>query len=84
MRSRLTVLAYLPARDSGLPVLRAHRATGLKPLVGGGWAVVNECRGAREEAEQFIAADPFSAVGLFERVTITRWRKAYFDGECCL
>ncbi|WP_341317985.1 YciI family protein [Paraburkholderia sp. IMGN_8] len=38
----------------------------------------------REEAERFIAGDPFSLVDLFERVTITRWRNAYFDGECCL
>src|SRR6266702_2200086 len=38
----------------------------------------------REEAERFIAADPFSLVGLFERVTITRWSKPYFGGECCL
>jgi uncharacterized protein YciI len=38
----------------------------------------------REEAERFIAADPFSLVNLFERVTITRWRKAYLAGECYL
>ncbi|HEY4299218.1 MAG TPA: YciI family protein [Paraburkholderia sp.] len=49
---------------------------------GGGVYVVD--LDTREEAEKFIAADPFSLVGLFERVTITRWRKAYFDGECCL
>jgi len=38
----------------------------------------------RADAERFIAADPFSAAGLFERVTITRWRKAYLDGQCFL
>lgn len=38
----------------------------------------------REEAERFIAADPFSKADLFERVCITRWRKAYLAGECCL
>jgi uncharacterized protein len=38
----------------------------------------------RAEAERFIAADPFNAAGLFERVIITRWRKAYLDGRCFL
>jgi uncharacterized protein len=33
----------------------------------------------RKEAERFINGDPFSKVGLFEKVTITRWRKAFFD-----
>lgn len=33
----------------------------------------------RQEAEKFIADDPFSRVGLFERVVVTRWRKAFFD-----
>ena len=33
----------------------------------------------RKEAERFIANDPFTKVGLFEKVTITRWRKAFFD-----
>ena len=35
----------------------------------------------RKEAERFIAADPFSKAGLFEKVTITRWRKAFFNKE---
>ncbi len=34
----------------------------------------------RSEAEAFIAADPFSKASLFERVAITRWRKAYVGG----
>lgn len=38
----------------------------------------------RAEAEAFIAADPFSRAGLFERVEIRRWRKAYFNGQSCL
>ncbi|HEY9281586.1 MAG TPA: YciI family protein [Eoetvoesiella sp.] len=37
----------------------------------------------REEAQALIDADPFHKDGnLFERVIITRWRKAYLDGEC--
>ncbi|MDO5604215.1 MAG: YciI family protein [Paracoccus sp. (in: a-proteobacteria)] len=35
----------------------------------------------RAEAEAFIAADPFHKGGLFERVFVTRWRQAYFDGR---
>ena len=38
----------------------------------------------REEVQRFIDADPFSRVALFERVNITRWRKAYVAGECLL
>lgn len=39
---------------------------------------------SREEAERFIAADPFARADLFERIAITRWRKAYVGGECYL
>ncbi len=38
----------------------------------------------RAEAEAFIAGDPFTKAGLFESVTVTRWRKAYFNFENCL
>lgn len=38
----------------------------------------------QDEAEAFIAADPFTKADLFERVAITRWRKAYVDGQCYL
>ena len=35
----------------------------------------------RAEAERFVAEDPFSKVGLFQAVTVTRWRKAFLDGK---
>jgi len=35
----------------------------------------------RKEAERFIADDPFTKAGLFEKVTITRWRRAFFNKE---
>lgn len=38
----------------------------------------------RDTALQFICHDPFTHADLFERVVITRWRKAYFDFERCL
>jgi uncharacterized protein YciI len=31
--------------------------------------------------EAFIAGDPFTKAGLFEKVTVARWRKAYFDKQ---
>jgi uncharacterized protein YciI len=38
----------------------------------------------RQEAEAFIANDPFTKAGLFAKVTVTRWRKAFFNGQNCL
>jgi uncharacterized protein YciI len=35
----------------------------------------------RAEAERFIAEDPFTKAGLFQSVTVVRWRKAFFDGK---
>jgi len=35
----------------------------------------------RKEAQRFIDNDPFTKAGLFEKVTITRWRKAFFDKQ---
>ena len=38
----------------------------------------------RDEAERFIAADPYALAELFERVSVVRWRKAYLDGRSYL
>lgn len=35
----------------------------------------------RAEAERFVAEDPFTKAGLFLKVTVTRWRKAFFNKE---
>jgi uncharacterized protein YciI len=35
----------------------------------------------RAEAETLIAEDPFTTAGLFQEVTVTRWRKAFFNFE---
>jgi len=35
----------------------------------------------RGEAQAFIDGDPFTKAGLFASVEVTRWRKAFFDGE---
>jgi hypothetical protein len=33
----------------------------------------------RAVAERFINQDPFTKAGLFQTITVTRWRKAFFD-----
>jgi uncharacterized protein len=35
----------------------------------------------RKVAEKFIDDDPFTKAGLFSKVTVTRWRKAFFNKE---
>ena len=49
---------------------------------GGGVYIVDT--ETREEAEGFIAGDPFSKADLFKNVSIVRWRKAFLDGKCYL
>ena len=48
---------------------------------GGSGGVIIVDTDDRAEAEAFAANDPFTKGGLFESVTISRWRKAFFDGE---
>lgn len=45
-----------------------------------GAAILIACD-TRDEAEAFLAADPFSSVDLFEEVRITRWKPAFLAGE---
>ena len=33
----------------------------------------------RADAERFVAEDPFTQAGLPERVSITRWRRAFYN-----
>jgi uncharacterized protein YciI len=49
---------------------------------GGGIYIVDV--DSRAQADALIAADPFTAVDLFQKVEIRRWRKAYVDGTCRL
>jgi uncharacterized protein YciI len=50
--------------------------------LGGGLYVLDVA--TRAEAAAFIAGDPFTEADLFERVQITRWRKAFVDGRFLL
>jgi uncharacterized protein YciI len=78
-------------RDVHLRYLKEHQAKliacGAKLAddgtdLGGGLYVLDV--DTRAEAEAFIAADPFSEADLFDRVQITRWRKAFVDGRFLL
>jgi uncharacterized protein YciI len=73
-------------RDEHLKYLDAH----LHLLLAAGALTDDEGKGGhggilivdtedRKQAEAFIAGDPFTKAGLFEKVTVARWRKAYFD-----
>jgi uncharacterized protein YciI len=75
-------------RDEHLRYLDAH----LHLLLAAGALTDDEGKGGhggilivdtdvRKEAEAFIAGDPFTKAGLFEKVTVARWRKAYFDKQ---
>lgn len=35
----------------------------------------------RKVAEELIANDPFNQAGLFQKITVTRWRKGYFNKQ---
>lgn len=74
-------LAFLADRAAGLLACGAKLDDDGVDL-GGGLYVLDTER--RTDAEAFIAADPFAKAGLFERVLITRWRKAYVAGRCYL
>ena len=75
-------------RDEHLRYLDAH----LHLLLAAGALTDDEGKGVhggilivdtdeRKAAEAFIAGDPFTKAGLFEKVTVARWRKAYFDKQ---
>jgi uncharacterized protein len=76
------------ARDEHLAYLTAHK----HKLLAAGALIDDDGTGGRggilivdtddrNEAERFAAEDPFTKAGLFEKVTVTRWRKAFFNGE---
>ncbi|CAM4103206.1 YciI family protein [Acinetobacter pragensis] len=50
--------------------------------LGGGIYIINV--DTREAAQKFIEQDPFYIGGLFQKIKIDRWRKAYLDGAFCL
>lgn len=79
--TRAAHLAFLDQNKALLLACGAKLADDGTDLGGGLYVVALE---TRDEAQRFIEADPFHAAGLFERVALTRWRKAYVDGQCHL
>lgn len=77
-RTREEHLAYL---DANMDKLLAAGAMIDDDGTGGHGGVIILDTDDRGEAEAFIANDPFSKADLFESVTVSRWRKAYYDFE---
>ncbi|RYE80556.1 MAG: YciI family protein [Oxalobacteraceae bacterium] len=78
---RAAHLAFLESNKILLLACGAKLADDGTDLGGGLYVVALE---TRDEAQRFIESDPFHVAGLFERVTLTRWRKAYVDSQCFL
>jgi uncharacterized protein YciI len=72
-------LEYLKANQKSLLAAGALLKDDGSPGEGGILIVDTEDRAV---AERFIADDPFTKAGLFQSVVVTRWRKAFFDGQC--
>ncbi len=75
-------------RDEHLEYLTRHEARLLAAGAqieddgsGGHGGVIIYDTDDRKEAEEFIANDPFTKAGLFESITVNRWRKAFFNGK---
>jgi uncharacterized protein YciI len=79
-------------RDQVRPTHLEYLKSKLDKILAGGAVLADDGGGAhgsviiydtedRAEAEEFAANDPFTKAGLFESVTVTRWRKAIFDRE---
>jgi uncharacterized protein YciI len=80
-RVRARHLEFLDANKGKLLACGAKVNDGGEVASGGIYILDVDDRGT---AEQFISDDPFTQADLFERVVITRWRKAYFNFESCL
>ena len=74
-------LKYLEAHKDKLLAAGALLSDDGKEATGGLLIVDVEDRKA---AEEFIANDPFTTAGLFAKITVKRWRKAFFNYANCL
>jgi uncharacterized protein len=77
-QTRAEHLAFLEANKAKLLACGAKLNDDGSDAGGGIYIVGLE---SRAEAESFIADDPFTKAGLFERVLTVRWRKAYLAGR---
>ncbi len=77
-KTRAAHLDYLSARQH---LLLAAGALIDDDGTGGHGGILIVDTDDRQEAQRFIDEDPFTQAGLFSSVTITRWRKAFFNKE---
>ncbi len=80
-RARESHLEYLAANKALLLACGAKLSDDGNSASGGVYLLDLE---TREEAESFIANDPLFLAELFERVSVTRWRKSLSGGACFL
>lgn len=73
--------AHLEYLDKNMHLLLAAGALIDDDGTGGNGGILIVDTDNREDAERFINNDPFTKAGLFQSVTVTRWRKAYFNKE---
>ena len=75
-KARPEHLAFLDAHLPKLIAVGAKLSDDGESAIGSVYIIDVE---ERKAAEDFINADPFVKAGIFGNVTITRWRKGYFD-----
>jgi uncharacterized protein len=73
--------AHLEYLNKHLHLLLAGGALISDDGTGGHGGIIIVDTDDRAEAERFINEDPFTKAGLFEKVTVTRWRKVFFNKE---
>ena len=71
-------LAYLDANKN---LLLAAGAQVEDDGSGGSGSILLVDTDDRAEAEKLVAGDPFTKAGLFDSVTVVRWRKVFFDKQ---
>jgi uncharacterized protein YciI len=69
-------LAYLEANQAMLLAAGAKLSDDAATASGSFYIVATESRAV---AEAFVAADPFARSGVFDTITLQRWRKGFFD-----
>ena len=76
MQTRPAHIAYLEANLGKLLAAGAKLADDGETAIGTLYLVGTD---SRDEAQQFVAADPFTIAGVPGQIIVTRWRKAIFD-----
>jgi uncharacterized protein len=73
--------AHIEYLDAHKPLILAGGALLDDDGTGGHGGIILLDTDDRAVAESFVKDDPYQKAGLFAKVTVTRWRKAFFDGK---